>query len=337
MPRRKQDTETTPGAATAATGGVTCDSDVEELEGVGKETGARLRAAGIMTIRDLAYSSKVVLRQYGIGDETAQKLIRRAIKICGMDVPEPADTFLASPPTISSLVRSIDELLGGGFMAGNMYELVGEYGTGKTQLSFQLSVSSVLAMKNGEFGGPVLFIDTEGTFKAGRVSEMAKARNLDPSYVLSNIYVARVFTPDHLELLMFDTMPNFVAQKNVKLVVIDSLIKLYRSTMPGRENLAERQQRLNTVLATLNTLASRYQIVVVYTNQIVANPVPFTTEPVRPAGGNIVAHAAQYRIELVKKKERIRLARVIDSPDIPPDKYACFAISPIGLEDSACS
>jgi DNA repair protein RadA len=312
-----------------------CDSDVEELEGVGKETAAKLRAAGIYTVRDLAFASRAMLKEYGIGDETAYKLIRKAIKECNMDVVMPADTITRSPQRLSSLVHSIDEVLEGGFAVGNMYELIGEYGTGKTQMCFQLSIAATLPIESGGLGGSVLFMDTEGTFRVNRIEEIAKHREIDPSNVLSKIYVARVFTPDHLELLLHETVPKIIVEKGIKLIVIDSLIKLYRTSYIGRENLAERQQRLNVVLSRLNTLATRYGLVVVYTNQMVANPVPFG-EQTRPAGGNVVAHAAQYRIALTKKG-KLRILSVLDSPDIPPDRQACFTITSAGIEEAPCS
>jgi DNA repair protein RadA len=316
-----------------------CNEDVKELEGVGKETAAKLNSIGIYTVRDLAFATKTELKEAGIGEDTAARLIRQALRECGMLDVIPADTLAASQVTeqkLSTLVPSIDELFDGGLSVGNMYELIGEYGTGKTQLCFQLSIAATLEKERGGLDGSVLFMDTEGTFKVKRIEEMAKHRNLNPTDVLQKIYFARIYTPDHLELLLRTKVPELIKEKNVKLIVIDSLIKLYRSNMPGRENLAERQQRLNIVLSRLNTFAERFKLVVVYTNQIVANPVAFTTEPMRPAGGNIVAHAAQYRVEL-SKKGKVRMMRVIDSPDIPPDKVACFSITYAGIEDAACS
>lgn len=54
---------------------------------------------------------------------------------------------LSPPPvgnTISAGVNSINELLRGGIMRGNVYEFVGTGGTGKSNLCFQLAVSTMV-------------------------------------------------------------------------------------------------------------------------------------------------------------------------------------------------
>jgi len=49
--------------------------------------------------------------------------------------------------------------------------------------------------------------------------------------------------------------------------MVDSIIALHRAEFTGRGTLAERQQRLNTMLHKLNRLAEVHNIAVVITNQ----------------------------------------------------------------------
>ncbi|MEM2146497.1 MAG: hypothetical protein QW279_14130, partial [Candidatus Jordarchaeaceae archaeon] len=100
-----------------------------------------------------------------------------------------------------------------------------------------------------------------------------------------------------------------------------------------RETLAERQQKLNQYLHKLIRLSEAYNLAVVVTNQVQANPTAFFGDPNRPAGGNIMAHACTHRIYLRKGTKGIRVARVIDSPYLP-EVPVRFKITEKGLEDT---
>jgi DNA repair protein RadA len=80
-------------------------------------------------------------------------------------------------------------------------------------------------------------------------------------------------------------------------------------------------------------LSEAYNIAVVITNQVQANPAAFFGDPNKPAGGNIMAHACTHRVYLRKGSKGVRIARVIDSPYLP-EKPARFMITDKGVEDS---
>ena len=75
-----------------------------------------------------------------------------------------------------------------------------------------------------------------------------------------------------------------------------------------------------------------YNLAVVITNQVQANPSQFFGNPNRPAGGHVFAHASTHRIYLRRGKGNTRVARVIDSPYLP-EASATFAITEKGIED----
>ncbi len=58
-------------------------------------------------------------------------------------------------------VRAIDDLLQGGLEPKAIYEFAGEFGTGKTQLCHQLSVTVQLSQDKGGVGGAAVYLDTE--------------------------------------------------------------------------------------------------------------------------------------------------------------------------------
>jgi DNA repair protein RadA len=80
-------------------------------------------------------------------------------------------------------------------------------------------------------------------------------------------------------------------------------------------------------------LAEIYNIAVVVTNQVQANPAQGFGDPNRPAGGHVLAHACTHRVYIKKAKGGTRQATVIDSPYIPESKEY-FAITEKGIENS---
>jgi DNA repair protein RadA len=72
--------------------------------------------------------------------------------------------------------------------------------------------------------------------------------------------------------------------------------------------------------------------VIAVTNQVAAKPDAFFGDPTRPIGGHIVGHTATFRIYLRKSKGGKRIARLIDSPNLP-EAEAVFMVSEAGISD----
>ena len=190
-----------------------------------------------------------------------------------------------------------------------------------TQLGHTLAVMVQKPYEEGGLHGSVIWIDTENTFRPERIQEIAEKRGLDPNEALKHVYVARAFNSSH-QIVLLDKVRELIAELSqtdypVKLLVIDSLMAHFRSEFAGRGMLAERQQRLAMYLSEIRRLAEEFGIVVYYTNQVQAKPDAFFSDPTRPIGGHILAHASTYRVYLRKAKKERRIARLIDSPDLP--------------------
>ncbi|MEM4662153.1 MAG: DNA repair and recombination protein RadA, partial [Desulfurococcaceae archaeon] len=228
--------------------------------------------------------------------------------------------------------RALDELLGGGIETKTITEFYGEYGSGKTQLCHQLSVNVQLPYEKGGLSGRAVYIDTEGTFRWERVEAMARAVGLDPDATMENIYYVRAYNSDH-QMSTIDELFSFVPKNEVKLVVIDSVTSHFRAEYPGREHLAERQQKLNAHLHQLLRLAEAYNIAVVVTNQVMARPDVFYGDPTVAVGGHVLAHVPGVRVYLKKARGSKRIARVVDAPHLPEGE-AVFAITEEGIRDA---
>ena len=181
--------------------------------------------------------------------------------------------------------------------------------------------------------GKVIYIDTENTFRPERIIQMAKGKGLDPEEVLKNIKVARAYNSDH-QMLLAEKAEDLLKNKeeNYRLLVVDSLTTHFRAEFIGRGTLSERQQKLNKHMHTLLKIADMYNVAVIVTNQVMAKPNVMFGDPTQAIGGHVVGHASTFRIYLRKGKGGSRVAKVVDSPNLPENE-AMFFITTEGLND----
>jgi len=308
---------------------------LKDLPGIGDATLKKLKDAGIISIRTLAMiPQSKLMDEAGIGDKTAAKLIKMAQDIEKMGFLS-ADAIWEKRKSLNKLTsgsRNLDDLLGGGFEPGAVTELFGEYRTGKTQIVHQLCVNVQLPYEQGGLDGNALYIDTEGTFRPERIIQMADAKDLDYNQILKNITVGRAYNSDHQILLARDAS-KIIEERNIKLIIVDSLISHFRSEYIGRGTLAPRQQILNSHIHDLLRLTESYdEMAVIVTNQVSSKPDVFYGNPITHTGGHIVAHGATIRIFLRKGKGEQRVAKVIDAPHLP-EQDAVFSITEDGITD----
>jgi DNA repair protein RadA len=308
---------------------------LEDLAGVGPTTAEKLREAGYTDLMELATASPGDIAEAAeIGNSIAQKIIGEARRLADVGSFEVGTVLLERRKKlgrITTMARSLDELLGGGIETQAITEFAGEFGTGKTQIAHQAAVDVQLPIDQGGLGGEVVYIDTESTFRPERIVDMSKALSLDPAETLSRIHVARAYNSNH-QMLLVGKAQELAREKPIKLIVVDSLTAHFRSEYAGRAELAPRQQLLNKHLHELLKFGDTYNAAVIVTNQVSSRPDILFGDPTRPIGGNIVAHAATYRVYLRKSKPPRRIARLIDSPNLPEGE-AVYSLTPDGIRE----
>jgi len=226
-----------------------------------------------------------------------------------------------------------DSFLKGGIETQAITEIAGEFGSGKSQICYTLCVTANMSPDKNGLGGNVIFIDTENTFRAERIFQIAEHRGVnDPNEILRRIYVCKIYNTSHLEVIIQD-LGKSIEEYKAKLVIVDSIIALHRAEFTGRGTLADRQQRLNIMLHKLSRLAEVHNIAVVVTNQVQSQPDDFFAggNGLRATGGNIMGHASTYRI-LLRKAGRDRIAIMIDSPYHAYDQTR-FTLAEYGIQD----
>ncbi len=304
------------------------------LKGVASTTVKKLLKAGFTTVQAVAVTpAREIADLAGMGSDTAVKVCRLARMhvdpgfVPALEVLEMRQHMVKC--TTGS--QELDRILGGGVETGAITELIGEFGSGKTQICFTLVVNAQQSVEEGGYGGNVCVIDTEGTFMPERIMQIAEERGLDSTKVLENILIARAYNSEH-QIILINSLPELVEKSGIKLVIMDSMIGHFRGEYIGRGTLAERQQKLGSCLSKLLRVAEAFNVAVVLTNQVLSTPDTMYGDPNKPTGGHVMAHACTHRVFLRKGRKNTRLARVIDSPSLPEEKIR-FAITAAGIVD----
>ena len=307
---------------------------LEDIPGVGPAIAQKLRSTGFHTVESIAVaSSRELAETTGVSEERAKDFSKRAREMLNLRFLT-AEELLQRRQNIERLTtgcKSLDDLLGGGVETQGVLELIGQYGVGKTQICHVACILVQLPAENGGLGGSALYIDTEGTFRPERIMQIAQAREISTDNILKNIIVARAFNSDH-QILIVEKLDEIIKEKNIKLVIVDSIISHFRAEYLGRESLPARQQRLNQHLHRLLRMAEVFNLPVIVTNQVVASPDAFFGPPTKPAGGHVLAHLSTNRVFLRKGRKFTRIARIIDSPYLPEGECV-FKITEKGIED----
>lgn len=307
-----------------------------DLPGIGPAVASKLESAGIYDLMGLAVMGPSELADIaGVGAAVARKAIQAARNMLDLGFQDGLEFAKkrANVINITTGSKNLDNLLGGKGIEGRaITEAFGAYGSGKTQIGLTLAVNVQLPLEKGGANGKAVFIDTEGTFRPSRIKQISESIGANPEKVLKNIFVARAFNSDH-QILLVDKVSEMIKNgEPIKLVIVDSLTAHFRAEFSGRGQLADRQQRLNKYLHNLMKLAEQHNLAVYVTNQVMSNPAQMFGDPTVAIGGNIVGHASTYRIYLRRGKKDSRVAKLIDSPNLP-DNETIFFLTDSGARD----
>lgn len=305
---------------------------LEDLPGVGPATVEKLEIAGYGDLMSVGVATPgELIEATGMNESAAKKVIAaaRANLKMGFQTGEDLMKKRLQVVKITTGCEGFDKLMEGGFESGAITECFGEFGSGKTQIAHVLVVNLIKSDPNAV----AVYIDTENTFRPERIKQLAEGVGLNYEDVLKQIKVARAYNSDH-QMLLAEKVEDLIKKEgnNVKLLVVDSLMAHFRAEFIGRGTLAERQQKINKHLHILLRLADTNNLAVYVTNQVSSDPAQFFGDPTKAVGGNIVAHASTFRIYLRKGKKGSRVAKLIDSPNLP-DGETAFFVETSGLRD----
>ncbi len=315
-------------------------SSLEQIKGINSRQIKLLQESGISSAEALAMSpSGIVSEIDGLGDKTAKKLIWNARNALGMTEFIPAEDIDENTEYITTGSSELNRIFGGGFSTGKLTEVFGPFKSGKTNLAHTLAVTVQLPKNKGGLGGATAYIDSENTFSQEKIKRIAKRFGLDPKKVLSQIFHARIYSSDHQEQ-MIGKAETLCKTRNVRLIVVDSLMALMRAEYIGIGMLARRQAVLNNMIHALSRVAETYNCAVLLTNQVATKMMGmFSSDDA--IGGNIVGHGCHFRVMFKTKgfssnNSLKRRAIIVDAPDLPPEECEFF-ITSVGIADTETS
>jgi len=157
---------------------------------------------------------------------------------------------------ISTGIKKLDNYLGGGIKGGIITDIFGASGTGKTQLTMQISINSLLN------GNQVLFQDTTGQFRPERMLELIKIRNLETN-LLDRVKVGRVTnSSEQIQLL------SKIKDQDFSLVVIDNVSDLFSFEYGKEEQNLEKNVTFMQYMHELSLISIQKKLPIVVTNII---------------------------------------------------------------------
>ena len=314
------------------------DLSVSQLEGIGAVTTKKLESFGITNIIDICVrGGKEVSIISGVDKIKSNDWVFNSQKILednglirktDMDILE-LMAYQEAQPRLASKCTEVDDLFSGGLVSESVYEVYGEFGCGKTQLCLSLAAE---ALANDEH---VIWIDCEDTFKPRRLREIMIARELATEETVDSKLekVKYFYTPNTEQLLgTVDSLSKLLLEIKPRIVILDGAIGQFREEYLGRGTLSERQNQIARLMTHIKNISFYFRCVVLFTNQVQSDPSVMFGDPIKPIGGNIVAHASSYRVYL-KKSGKKRIARMIDSPE-HEQKDAAYQLTVKGIEDA---
>ncbi len=214
--------------------------------------------------------------------------------------------------------NSLDKLLGGGLEAGIITNVYGSPGCGKTNFALQASVSCI------KQGKKVIFVDTESGLSPERFHQMNGSEDgLKKLLILK----PRDF---HGQGDVIDGLESLVAKEKAGLVIVDSMVGLYRIAAHG-DKRNEANQELTCQFVALSQLAEKCKIPVLVTNQVYA---VFDSDEIELVGKDLPKYYCKALVFIEKKGSGKRRATLIKHRHLPEDESAEFEIKNEGLVDA---
>ncbi|MFB6180730.1 MAG: DNA repair and recombination protein RadB [Candidatus Nanohalobium sp.] len=216
---------------------------------------------------------------------------------------------------LSTGCESIDELLKGGVEKGIITNVYGESGSGKTNFAIQLAAQ---VTKKGE---NIAYIDTEAGFSPERFLQIADEKALE-----------KVKMKEPLDFKQqeeaISSLPDYVEEKDIKLVVVDSAVSLYRLQVNG-DNASEINNQLSQQFSDLSKIARKHNIPVVVTNQVYTS---FDEEELELVGRDVPKYWSKCLLKLSNKEENVRKLEITKHRSMPQGENTYFKITNQGLQ-----
>ncbi len=162
-------------------------------------------------------------------------------------------------PYLSLNMPGVDDLFLG-FAPGDFAILYGSPSV--TSITSLLCVRAQLPVQLGGLGSNVVFVDGGITFRLYNIARLARLHQLNPTEVLSRVFISRAFTAYQLTALIMEKLEETVKQYNAKLVIISDIAGFFLDDDVANE---EAQRVYSQIVSYLQAFAKKHQITVIAT------------------------------------------------------------------------
>lgn len=211
----------------------------------------------------------------------------------------------------------MDTLLKGGYETDVITTVYGPAGSGKTLMCILCALSAV------KEGKKVIYIDTEGGFSIERLKQLSQ----NYKKLLEKFVFLRPTTFAE-QKKAFRKLKQYM-NKNIGLIIVDSIAMLYRLELGKSEHVHEINRELGKQIAYLTMIARKKQIPILITNQVYSN---FDErDKVNMVGGDILKYGSKCLIELQITPANKRRALLKKHRSIEQEKECLFEIKEKGI------
>lgn len=205
---------------------------------------------------------------------------------------------------VSTGSELIDDILEGGLEPEVTTTIYGPSGSGKTNIA-------ILAALYNAHKKKVIFIDTEGGFSLDR----AKQLFTDHEKRISNLIIS---TPNSFfeQSEIFNKLEEVSKEKDIGLIVVDSISMLYRLEKGEREAY-DVNKELARQLSILRKISHDKKIPILLTNQVYADFE--NSSNIKMVGGDLMKYTSKCIIQL-RTDATGRKLKLVKHRSIPPKK-----------------
>ncbi len=198
---------------------------------------------------------------------------------------------------LPSGVSIIDRLLDGGVSTGKITHVFGEAGAGKTTFALQFVAAAI------RLGMKVAYINTESTSPIERLEQITNR-----SFSSMNTMIRLLHPTNFKEQgVIIDDLELYV-QEGTRLIVMDTITRLYRVILKGRKTNYRAHRELNMQVGILKGVAKQMDTAVIVLNQVRSSLEK--QGEIEPAASNILDYWSDSVIRI--KKGRGSGERVIE-------------------------
>lgn len=208
----------------------------------------------------------------------------------------------------------LDKLLDGGIENDAITNVYGPAGSGKTNVALSTALGCAKSKK-------VIYVDTEGSFSMERFRQMGGTEKEMKNILMFHVHG---WTEQHRKI---QEIEKIIEKEKVGLVVVDSLVALYRLELDEKN-----YQKINKQLATQYSIFSKIvrsmNVPVLVTNQVYSKG-----DEIELTSRQIARYWSKTLIELRKlERENQRVAILRKHRSLPENKTVEFEIKEEGLK-----